>query len=336
MTDPTEQGAASPADTHSPTPSGTETEAAGPPPAGEEAVTIDAYNAFVEPEVGEIAQAFFDRVDELSDGLITIEIVADSASIPPFESFDPLARGVVDLAVTSTVYFTDQVPEPMIDMAVTSPEEEAFRQTGALDLFNQVLEEHDVHMLGWTGSGERFHLVGNARLEAADFSGLNVRTFPAINNFVLSLNGSPVTVPFAEVYEALERGVVDLAVSPINSIRQERLYEVSDYLIYPSFLQVRDALLINKGVWDGLSDWKRGILEQAVVEHEKFARANREQAAEESERVALEHAEAVELPEQEGTRLVEAARESTWDFLAETSDRPEVVEQLREALSGLE
>lgn len=322
------------------TPTGTATEGtegggtAGAPPEGEEEVTFDVYMGFAEEDVIATAEEFFANVEERSEGLMSFETSAGTESISPFESFDPLARGVVDFAVTSTVYFTDQVPEPMIDMVVTAPEDE-IRQTELLEIFNEVLDPHNVHMLGWTGSGNQFLLIGNSRMETADFSGLNIRTFPAINGFILALGGSPVTVPAPERYSALERGVVDLTVAPIPSIAQERLYEVSDYSIFPPFLAVREALMFNKDVWDGLSDWKRQVLEDVVLEHEAFARAERERASGEALDLIRANTEVVELPPEEAEKLQQTAFESTFDFMAEQSSNPEAVERLRAEIDQL-
>lgn len=306
----------------------------GGPPPGEESATLSVYMGFAEEDVIATAQTFFDNVEEMSEGLITFEIAAGTESVSPFESFDPLARGVFDFAVSSTVYFTDQVPEPMIDMVVTNPEDE-IRQTELLDIFNEVLEPFNIHMLGWTGSGNQFMLIGNARLDEASFSGLNVRTFPAINGFILSLDGSPVTVPAPERYSALDRGVVDLTVAPIPSIAQERLYEVSDYAIYPPFLQVREAFLLNSDAWESLSDWKRQVITEAVLEHELFARETRQRQSAEAEELIRANTEAVELPSEEGEELRRAAFESTVEFMSEQSDNAEVVERIRTVLDEL-
>jgi TRAP-type C4-dicarboxylate transport system substrate-binding protein len=330
---PTEDG--SPTAGGSPT-EGTPGEAAGGdgPPAGEEEVTFDVYMGFAEEDVIATAEEFFANVEEASEGLITFEVTAGTESISPFESFDPLARGVYDFAVSSTVYFTDQVPEPMVDMVVTNPEEQ-IRQTELLDLFNETLEPHGAYMLGWTGSGNQFMLIGNATLEGADFSGLNIRTFPAINGFILDLGGSPVTVPAPERYSALERGVVDLTVAPIPSIAQERLYEVSDYAIYPPFLQVREAFLFNLEAWEGLTDYKRQVLEEQVLAHEAYARELRAQQSEEALQLIRENTEAVELSEEEAAAMRESAFESTLDFMAEQSGDPEMVERIRAVLEEL-
>lgn len=62
----------------------------------------------------------------------------------------------------------------------------------------------------------------------ADLKGRKVRTFgSSLNDLVTAVGGQPVSVGFPEVYAALERGVVDCAITGTSSGNGARWYEVT-------------------------------------------------------------------------------------------------------------
>lgn len=65
----------------------------------------------------------------------------------------------------------------------------------------------------------------------ADLKGRKIRSFsPSLNDLFTSIGAQPITVNFAEVYGALERGVVDCGTTGTGSGNAARWYEVASHM----------------------------------------------------------------------------------------------------------
>ena len=67
-----------------------------------------------------------------------------------------------------------------------------------------------------------------------------------------SLGGEGQFIPFAEVYAALERGILDAAVTEGLAGNGQRWYEVTDYLVGPIISLGNTWVVINQERWDTL------------------------------------------------------------------------------------
>jgi TRAP-type transport system periplasmic protein len=107
-----------------------------------------------------------------------------------------------------------------------------------------------------------------------DFKGLKTRVHSvALASLVAGLQGEPLTVAFAEVYTALERGTLDAGISGTKPGLGLRWYEVSKYLVGPISMRPHVALSINKNTWKRLPADLQAILKEeaeAVVEGKAF------------------------------------------------------------------
>lgn len=107
-----------------------------------------------------------------------------------------------------------------------------------------------------------------------DFRGLKTRVHSvALASLVAALEGEPLTVAFAEVYTALERGTLDGAITGTKPGLGLRWYEVSKYLVGPIAMRPHVALSINKNTWRRMPKDLQAILKEeaeAIVEGKAF------------------------------------------------------------------
>jgi TRAP-type transport system periplasmic protein len=107
-----------------------------------------------------------------------------------------------------------------------------------------------------------------------DFKGLKTRVHSvALASLVAGLKGEPLTVAFAEVYTALERGTLDGAITGTKPGLGLRWYEVAKYLVGPISMRPHVALSINKRIWKRIPKDLQAILKEeaeAIVEGKAF------------------------------------------------------------------
>jgi TRAP-type C4-dicarboxylate transport system substrate-binding protein len=107
-----------------------------------------------------------------------------------------------------------------------------------------------------------------------DFKGLKTRVHSvALASLVAGLEGEPLTVAFAEVYTALERGTLDAAITGTKPGLGLRWYEVAKYLVGPISMRPHVSLAINKNTWKRIPKDLQAILKEeaeAIVEGKAF------------------------------------------------------------------
>jgi TRAP-type C4-dicarboxylate transport system substrate-binding protein len=107
-----------------------------------------------------------------------------------------------------------------------------------------------------------------------DLEGLKTRVHSvALSKLVAGLGGEPLTIAFAEVYTALERGTLDAGITGTKPGYGLRWYEVAKYLVGPISMRPHVALSINKRIWNRLPKDIQLILKEeaeAIVEGQAF------------------------------------------------------------------
>lgn len=107
-----------------------------------------------------------------------------------------------------------------------------------------------------------------------DFKDLKTRVHSVVlSHLVAGLGGQPLTIAFAEVYTAMERGTVDAAITGTKPGADVKLYEVSKYLVGPIGLRPQVAIAINKTVWNKLPSDIQAIMQeeaQRIIEEPSF------------------------------------------------------------------
>ena len=102
-----------------------------------------------------------------------------------------------------------------------------------------------------------------------DFRGLRVRIAGYGANVIEKLGGSPQLIAPGDIYQALERGVIDGSEFSIPSLDLGvGLHQVAKNYYFPGWHQQHgfNTLWINLGKWRGMSDRQRRIVEMACNE----------------------------------------------------------------------
>jgi TRAP-type C4-dicarboxylate transport system substrate-binding protein len=87
----------------------------------------------------------------------------------------------------------------------------------------------------------------------ADLKGRKVRTSGAAQaNFVKALGGSGINVNFGEVQQALDRGVVDCAITGAYSGYSSKWFEAAKFISPTAITWGAQAVVANKEAWDKL------------------------------------------------------------------------------------
>ncbi|HNT67268.1 MAG TPA: TRAP transporter substrate-binding protein [bacterium] len=154
-------------------------------------------------------------------------------------------------------------------------------------------------------AGSRSFYVKDKPIETpADLSGLKIRVMKSITSvkMIQALGGSSTPIPWAELYTALQQGVVDGAENNPPSFHLSRHYEVCRYYSLDEHTSIPDILLISTTVWNSLTPQEQRWLQQAVDESVVHQRRLWTEACEEALRTVQEAGVVVTRPDKEPFR----------------------------------
>jgi TRAP-type transport system periplasmic protein len=101
-----------------------------------------------------------------------------------------------------------------------------------------------------------------------DLQGLKMRVqeSPVWLEFMKSLGALPTPIAFNELYTALQQGVVDGQENPIATITSMKFYEVQKHVALTGHVYTANAIMANKGWWEGLTQAQRDAITDSIRE----------------------------------------------------------------------
>jgi TRAP-type mannitol/chloroaromatic compound transport system substrate-binding protein len=211
-------------------------------------------------------------VDRLSGGNFELEFYEPGALVPALECFDAVSKGSIEACWTTPGYHTGKYPALAFFTAVPfGPGFGEFHAWmiygGGKDLQNEILARHNLYSLncntiGPETSGWFREKVGSLE----DLKGLKMRFFGLGAQVMQKLGVSTQLLAGADIYPALERGVIDATeFSMPNMDIDLGFHQVAKFNYYPGWHQQVSVneLLLNKEAWESLDDQNQAILEAA-------------------------------------------------------------------------
>ena len=140
------------------------------------------------------------------------------------------------------------------------------------------------------------------------------------------MGGSPTSIPWGELYTALDQGVVDGAENNAPSFRTSRHYEVCPCYSLDEHTRLPDILLISTRVWNKLSPQQQRILQEAADESVEYERKIWAEAEESDLKIVQEQGAQICRPDQGPFR---DSVQSIWNQF-EGTDIGELIRRIQE------
>jgi len=242
---------------------------------------------------------------------------------PATEQLTGLTNGVFDMLFGAAGYYVGTVPESraMYGTAITPTEA---RETGATELFDKIYSEKaNARVLGWVAAGVGYHIWLRDEPQLDDFGlpildNVKIRSSGFYNTWLGNYGATTVTVPAPDIYNALERGVVDGAAWPGLGITDYGFEKFIGYRIDPPVWQFDNLLWVNQDKWNSLNEAQQNALSEAVLAYEPVAyEYYKNLAAEERAEVEAAGVKSYSLSPEAEAAFVAHARSVQWDKLQE-------------------
>ncbi|MGP9765947.1 C4-dicarboxylate ABC transporter substrate-binding protein [Halomonas sp. AOP13-D3-9] len=219
------------------------------------------------------AQMFADRVNELSDGEIAIEVYPGGTLGSALKVTNTVKSGVAEVSHNYINYDYGTDPTTALLAGHSSgltPEEFMMwmYEGGGVELYEEYRRDvFDVVAFPCAILGTEIFLHSNKRVETLeDFQGLRLRTSGAWSELASRLGASTVVMAGGDIYSALERGVIDAAEWGSPEMNQPTGFqEVAQYVIIPGVHQSGGFLecQVNEDTWSELSEDEQDMLRLA-------------------------------------------------------------------------
>lgn len=216
--------------------------------------------------------AFAAYVKEKTDGRIDIATFPSGQLGGERSMAEQVQSGTLQIATVTTAVMQNFVPQAaIIDMPFIFPN----RATAYATLDDEELQKKFFSYfpkkgfiaIGWTENEIR-DFSNNERpiRKPEDIKGLKVRVMnsPIYLDTFKQLGASPVGIPFPEIYNALQAGVIDAQENPILTTVLMKFTEVTKHVTLTQHCLTECVIVVSIDYWESLSAEDKAIFKEAA------------------------------------------------------------------------
>ena len=212
------------------------------------------------------------EVNTMLGGRLTLELYPAKAIIPPFETLEAVQMGIIDADITSPAYFAGRDPAIPLLADLIGAYSNWFEAAtwceygGGKELYQKMYKGFGAHFVGCPNAGIESVASKKPINSIADFKGVKMRAPSGTATQLLKAMGaSPVNLSGGEVYNALEKGVIDAAdLSDYVANKSLGLHKVAKYALVDFHSMPVLSLTVNMKKWNAQPKDIQAILNMAT------------------------------------------------------------------------
>jgi TRAP-type C4-dicarboxylate transport system substrate-binding protein len=200
------------------------------------------------------------EIEKESNGRVKFTIYAGGVLIPANDTYEGVVNGIADIGLSMAGYtvgrfsLSEVVALPGLNLTGFGTMHSSKVLMDLWDKFPEIRAQYnDTHVL-WVNGELYRELISTKPLKTLDdLKGKKLRVPGSESAYVTAVGGIPVNLTGGEVYEALQRGVIDGNFHPWEAIVSYKLYEVAKYATMTSINNGGVFMMaMNKKKWDSL------------------------------------------------------------------------------------
>jgi len=231
------------------------------------------YSNFFPPThiQSKLAEAWCKEVEKRTNGRVVVDYFPGQTLTKANQVYDGVVTGLADLGLALFAYTPGRFPVmEAVDLPLgySSGSQATMVVNDVYQKFNpKELQDTQVMYLHAHGPGV-LHTKGKPVKKLEDLKGLKLRGHGTSAEIVKALGATPVAMPMPELYQSLQKGVVDGALYPLEVNKGWKMGEVTQYdtacfsVAYTSSFFV----VMNKDKWNSISAEDQKIIEQINAE----------------------------------------------------------------------
>lgn len=215
-------------------------------------------------------ERYRELVEERTDGRVAVEVLGGEALLPAPEILPGVGDGRADMGYSIDSFSHAELPltsiasVPFITANAVAHMRTFWELYNRNDDFRAEWDDMNVRVLFFQAGGPS--MLGTSDEPAAsvdDIAGLRIRALGFINSAIDQVGGLPQPLPFPEIYESVQRGLIDGYALQFDLIGEAALPEVAPHVVDAGLGQyVLPSITINLDVWNSMpSDIQDTLLE---------------------------------------------------------------------------
>ena len=222
---------------------------------------------------------FAAEIEKRTKGALTATVYAGSSLMKTNSQFDALRKGALDMSLVPISYAGGEVPELNIGLmpgVVTSYEQGiSWKNADVGKFFTEILREKGIIMVSWIWQAGGVASRNKGIVEPEDAKGLKIRGGSREMDMVLKAVGASVmSLPSNEIYQSMQTGALDAAMTSSTSLISFRLEEVAKHLTTgrgKAYWFMLEPLVMSRAVFEKLPKDMQTTIMEVGAEMEKFA-----------------------------------------------------------------
>jgi TRAP-type transport system periplasmic protein len=203
------------------------------------------------------AEEWAREIERRSEGRVEIVLYPAGSLTKADQCYEGVVKGISDIGMSCFAYTRGRFPlMEGLDLPVGYP-----NGVSATRIANRLVEKYqpaelaDVRVLYVHAHGPGVLASKKPVRSLADMKGLKVRATGLSAKVVEALGGTPVAMSQPETYEALQRGVVEATLCPVETLKGWRQGETIQYIIEAPAIGYTTAMFVvmNRDRWSKLS-----------------------------------------------------------------------------------
>jgi tripartite ATP-independent transporter DctP family solute receptor len=221
---------------------------------------------------------FGEELTTLSKGTIKVEVYHNTQLGDAVANVQSVRNGTIGFTTVSASNLNQVLPAmDMYSLPFLFKTEQHFwwflAQPPAAELAKQ-MEDKGIKIIAYMDSGSRNFFTQKAVRTPDDLKGQKIRVMasPVMVNTMKALGATGVPVAWAELYTALQTGVVDGAENNHPSVVAKKFYEVSKYYTLDEHMRIPDVIAMSMKLWTSLNDDQKKAVIDAGARTQAFMR----------------------------------------------------------------
>ena len=241
---------------------------------------------------------------KIDQSLVKLNYIGGPEVTPNRKQGPAMKRGLIDIIMSPVTYYANVVPEARLH-GIANVSGATWRKNGAFDIMSKAwASKLNAVILGWGNyyGFNQFYMWFKekpkfSKVTGLDLSGMKMRTTPLYTPFLKAMGAITKNISPAEVYTALERGVVDGLAWPEGGVAFRGWQRFIKYRVEPGFFRSTTMVTMNKTKFDKLPKKAQNQLIAAGLHYERDSGAILKKRAEiDNQKVYKEGVQRLILP----------------------------------------
>jgi C4-dicarboxylate-binding protein DctP len=254
--------------------------AMAPALAGEQIIIKFSHVVAPDTPKGKGSLKFKELAEKYTNGRVKVEVYPNSQLFKDTEEVQALQLGAVHmLAPWSAKFGPLGVKEfEVFDLPYIIPDRAVLARITKGSIGRQLfqkLESKGIRGLAYWDNGFKIMTANIPLRKPEDYLGqkLRIQSSRVLEAQMKTLGATPQVLAFAEVYQAMQTGVVDGYENTPSNVYSQKIYEVQKYATLTEHGYMGHAVIVNAKFWDGLPADVRDDLERAMREATDYVNA---------------------------------------------------------------